>query len=187
MQFLKFSILLLSLNSLAFTGTECFNHDFEVSVNHKSFPFGLLEKTISIDKKNCEVTITHNEWKYLNNKWIVDICRDPIHIKSESGSVDVLRKTTPCTSSKSKFCNVYAKIKRTVEDDGLIFAKGEKSDLSSDHGKVFCTYVIMNEYLNKSVVFNRGHDYDYLLKSSIDISREEDSFRVEESSAPADF
>lgn len=187
MQFLKFSFLLLSLNTLAFTGTECFENSFEVSVTHKSFPFGLLSKTISIEKKNCELTVTHNEWKYLNNKWVVDICRDPIHIKNDVGSMDVLRKVTPCTSSKSDFCNEYTKIKRKVEDDGLIFASGEKSDLASDHGKVFCSYILMNEYLNKSVVFNKGHNYDYLLKSTMKVIPSEEGFNVEPNSSPSDF
>lgn len=187
MQFLKFSLILISLNSFAFLGTDCFESNYDVSVTHKSFPFGLLQKTIDVTKKGCELSITHNQWKYHNRKWIVDICRDPIHIKSEVGSVDVMRKVGQCTTSKNSFCKEYLKLKRIVEDDGLIFAAGLKSELDTDHGKMYCSYLLINEYLNKSVVFNKGQNYDYLVKTTAIKKEADNSLVIDPNAGNADF
>lgn len=189
MQLLKFNIIALAFSSaFAFNATECFDSSYEVEVTHKSFPFGLLTKTLGISKKGCEVTLSHNQWKYLNRKWVVDICRDPIHIKSADNSVEVFRKVGSCKTVKNPFCNQLTKLKKVIEDDGLIFAEGSKSELDSDHGKVYCSYILMQEYLSKSVVFNKGENYDYLLKKGSAVPEGTDSqFTVDPSSGKAIF
>ena len=45
-----------------------------------------------------------------------------------------------------------------IQDDGLIFAEGDRDNLSSDHGKTFCSYLLMKKYLNESVIFSRYTD-----------------------------
>ncbi len=164
MQFLKFNILLLSLTStFAFTGTDCFKASFDVSVTHKAAPFGLLTKTISISKNECEIEVRHNEYKYLNKSWIIDICRDPIHVKDTSTSMDVYRKEGECHATSNDFCNEYKTIRKIIEDDGLIFAQGAKNNLDVDHGKIFCASTLIESYLNDNNVFNRNGDYDYIM------------------------
>ena len=163
MRFLKFSLLFVQLAVFAFNGTECFDSTFKVQVRHKSFPFGLLSKTLGIEKRGCELKISHNKWKYMNSKWIVDICRDPIHIKTSLGSVEVFRKVAKCNTVKNEFCNQYRKLKNIIEDDGLIFAEGQKNNLKMAHGQTYCSYVLLKEYLEKGVVLNLGHNYDYIL------------------------
>lgn len=164
MQFLKFSALFfIFTNSFAFTGTECFKSSFDVSVSHKSAPFGLLSKTITISKRECELEVKHNEYKYLNKSWIIDICRDPIHIKDTSTSMDVYRKEGECNSTSNDFCNEYKTIRKITEDDGLIFAQGAKNNLDVDHGKIFCAKLLLDGYLNYNIIFNRDGNYDSLL------------------------
>lgn len=164
MQFLKYSVLFLTINSvLAFTGTECFQSSFDVSVSHKSSPFGLLNKTLTISKKECEVEIAHNEYKYHNRSWIVDICRDPVHIKSTTTSIDVYRKSGECHKTSNEFCDEYKTIRKIIEDDGLIFAEGAKNNLVDPHGRVFCASLLLNSYLKENNIFNRNGNYDALM------------------------
>ncbi len=164
MQFLKSSIIILvTTGAMAFTGTECFQSTFDVSVKHKSAPFGLLNKTITISKKECEIEIAHNQYKYMNRNWLIDICRDPIHVKSTSNSVDVYRKQGECHATSNEFCDEYKTIKKIIEDDGLIFASGAKNSLNDDHGRVFCAKLLVEEYLNANTVFGRNGNYDYLM------------------------
>lgn len=164
MQFLKFSVLFFTINSvLAFTGTECFQSSFDVSVSHKSSPFGLLNKTLTISKKECEIEVSHNEYKYHNRSWIVDICRDPVHIKSTTTSIDVYRKDGECHKTSNDFCDEYKTIRKIIEDDGLIFAEGAKNNLNDPHGRVFCASLLLNSYMKENGIFNRNGNYDSLM------------------------
>ena len=187
MSFLKFSfIFLISFSSFSFEGNECFEANYDVNVIHKSFPFGLLSKTLGIKKSNCNITISYDRYKYLKTIWEVDICRDPVHIKERTRTTEVIRKINECTNVKSTFCNEFLTIKKVIEDNGLIFATGDKSILSSDHGKVYCSYLLMNRYLDKNLVFNTGTNYDFISKS-ISKNKNVSSFVVDEESGSADF
>jgi hypothetical protein len=121
--------------------------------------FGLLKQEFIINKKNCIVHITHR--KYLPKEWFVDVCREPVHIKVTSATgVDVAKKEAECvhidkTKDTSDFCSQYFDMMDVIQDDGLIFAEGDRDNLSSDHGKTYCTYLLMRKYLNESVVFSR--------------------------------
>ncbi len=187
MLFRKFSILLLfSLSVFSFSGNDCFISNFDVAVTHKSFPFGLLTKNISIKKKKCNLKVSFNRYKYLNSSWEVDICRDPVHIKETTRTTDVIRKINECTNVKNSFCKEYLTIKKIIEDNGLIFAKGNKSNLDSAHGKVYCSYLLLNRYLDKNLVFNSGRDYDFISKQ-ISTDGHESDFSIDENSGTADF
>ncbi len=168
MQYLKFKIIvsIFSVNLvLAFAGSECFDKNYKISITHKSAPFGLLSKTIAVEKNKCAISVSHNSLKYKNISWKIDVCRKPIHIKETTGSISVIRKIGACSTVKNKFCSEYLTLKKVIEDDGLIFAEGDKSDLNSDHGKMYCTYLLLNKYLDESLVFNSGTNYDYLTRS----------------------
>ncbi|MBA2405595.1 MAG: hypothetical protein H0V66_12535 [Bdellovibrionales bacterium] len=124
--------------------------------------FGLLKQEFIIDKKNCIVHISHK--KYLPKEWIVDVCREPVHIKVTSATgVDVAKKEAECmkkdnSRDTSDFCSQYFTMMDVIQDDGLIFAEGDRDNLNSAHGKTYCSYLLLKKYLNDSVVFSRYTD-----------------------------
>jgi hypothetical protein len=121
--------------------------------------FGLLKQEFEIDKKNCLIHITYQ--KYLPKEWFVDVCREPVHIKVTSATgVDVAKKERSCLNADksrdtSNFCSQLFDLMDVIQDDGLIFAEGDRDDLNSAHGKTYCTYLLLKKYLNDSVVFSR--------------------------------
>lgn len=167
MAFIKFSILSLFIISTAFAQTRfspksCLDASYKMTMVQKGPLFGLIKQEFVIDKKNCIVHITHK--KYLPKEWFVDVCREPVHIKVTSATgVDVAKKEAECmhvdkTKDTSDFCSQYFDLTDVIQDDGLIFAEGDRDNLSSDHGKTYCTYLLLKKYLNESVVFSRYTD-----------------------------
>lgn len=162
MHLFKFSILalLLSISSFAFDDNNCFRDGFEVEVIHKGQPFGLLPVVLKIQKSDCDIKVTHEKMKYQKSHWKVDVCRAPVHIKKGDGAVEVIKKTQACSEkSADPFCMEFAQIKKIIQDDGLIFAEGQKENLKTDHGKTYCSYLLLEKYLRDSLVFTRGKDY----------------------------
>ena len=164
--FSKFSaFLLISLFSLsAFSQTRflpksCLDATYKMKLSQKGPLFGLLKQELIIDKKGCLIHISHK--KYFPHEWMLDVCREPVHIKVTSATgVDVAKKESDClknsdSKSTSDFCSQYFDLLDIIQDDGLIFAEGDRDNLSSDHGKTFCSYLLIKKYLNESVVFSR--------------------------------
>ncbi len=80
-----------------------------------------------------------------------------MHIKSGAGAVNVLRRNGICEEmSTLPFCVETEVIEKTIEDDGLIFAAGDKDTLSDDHGRVSCVARLLDLYLNYGQVMSRG-------------------------------
>ncbi|HXH29754.1 MAG TPA: hypothetical protein VNJ01_02965 [Bacteriovoracaceae bacterium] len=169
MAFKKFSFLLcvLSLNLFAndqsrFSSKSCLDASYKMKMTQKGPLFGLLKQEFIVDKNNCIVHVIHK--KYLPKEWIVDVCREPVHIKVTSATgVDVAKKEAECfnqdkTKDTSDFCSQYFDLLDVIQDDGLIFAEGDRDDLSSNHGKTYCSYLLVRKYLNESVVFSRYTD-----------------------------
>jgi hypothetical protein len=162
---IKFSLFVLILISgLAqaqsrFSPKSCLDASYKMKMVQKGPLFGLLKHEFLIHKKNCIVHITHN--KYLPKEWVIDVCREPVHIKVTSATgVDVAKKSADClkkdnSRDTSNFCSQYFDLMDVIQDDGLIFAEGDRDNLSSDHGKTFCSYLLLKKYLNDSVVFSR--------------------------------
>ncbi len=167
MEFNKFNITLiltLLLSSSAFAQTRfspksCLDATYKMKLSQKGPLFGLLKQELIIDKKGCLLNISHK--KYFPHEWMLDVCREPVHIKVTSATgVDVAKKETECTKNNnlkdtSDFCSQYYDLLDVMQDDGLIFAEGDRDNLSSDHGKTFCAYLLVKKYLNESVVFSR--------------------------------
>jgi len=159
----KSVLLFLLVPHIAFGGIDdmsCLKGNFQALVSHDGFPFGLTKNVLELSKSNCEITVKHEKLKFLKSKWLIDVCRAPVHIKAGSTSgIEVLKKERECsTDSKSKnneFCQTLVKMEKIIQDDGLIFAKGEKEDLSSEHGKIYCTYVLLRAYLRHDRVMSR--------------------------------
>jgi hypothetical protein len=167
MAFIRFSFLLVLLSGLAsaqtrFSPKSCLDASYKMKMTQKGPLFGLLPQEFVIDKKNCIVKVSHK--KYLPKEWIIDVCREPVHIKVTSATgVDVAKKEAECIKvDKSRdttdFCAQYFEMMDVIQDDGLIFAEGDRDNLGSAHGKTYCSYLLLKKYLNESVIFSRYTD-----------------------------
>lgn len=176
MAFIKFSFLFLLMVGAAsaqtrFSPKSCLDASYKMKMTQKGPLFGLLKQEFIIDKKDCIIHISHK--KYLPKEWIVDVCREPVHIKVTSATgVDVAKKEAEClkkdqSRDTSDFCSQYFTMMDVVQDDGLIFAEGDRDNLSSAHGKTYCSYLLLKKYLNDSMVFSRYTDVpDIFLEKS---------------------
>jgi hypothetical protein len=164
MAFVKFSfVLVLAITSAfaqsRFSPKSCLDSEYVMKMVQKGPLFGLFKQEFVIDKKSCIVHVTHK--KYFPKEWFIDVCREPVHIKVTSATgVDVAKKEAECmnhdkTKNTSDFCSQYFTLMDVIQDDGLIFASGDRDNLQSDHGKTFCSYLLLKKYLNESVVFSR--------------------------------
>ncbi len=166
MVFIKFklvlTLLLVSSTVLAqerFSSKSCLDSNFEMTMSHRGILFGLLSQELTIDKKDCIIKVRHR--KYLAKEWVVDICREPVHIKiSNPTGVDVAKKTAECDGTElsreaENFCGQYNELMNHLQDDGLIFAEGDRDSLSSDHGKTYCVYLLLKQYLEEGTLFSR--------------------------------
>lgn len=167
MVFIKFSfILLFVLSSVEaqtrFSSKSCLDATYKMKMLQKGPLFGLLKQEFLIDKKDCIIHIKHK--KYFPKEWFIDVCREPVHIKVTSATgVDVAKKEAECihvdkTKDTSDFCSQYFDLMDVIQDEGLIFAEGDRDNLSSNHGKTYCSYLLLKRYLNDSIVFSRYTD-----------------------------
>ena len=95
---LIYLLLMFSLNSFSETFDEnlCFNKNFKASISRKVLPFGLLSRSIILNKKDCVASIEYSAYEFKKISWEVDVCREPIHIKKGSSSVEVLKYSNDC-------------------------------------------------------------------------------------------
>jgi len=162
MLLLKFNLILVvitfSMNSYStFSEKECLNSTFKSEVSHKDKrTFGMAKTKLSVVKEKCEITVSHEKLKFFKNKWKIDVCREPVHIKSGVKGVEVLKKKGICPNKDSAdFCDAYKTIREVLQDDGLIFAPGEKENLSTDHGRIYCVYQLLGGYLESGRIYSR--------------------------------
>lgn len=170
MQLFKFKVILIYICSLVSNDIyalslegECLTSTFDLTVSHKGKPFGLSKNILNINKNKCLIEIHHQKLFYIKHEWKIDICRSPIHIKEVSGTVEVYKKTLKChqgDNSENEFCDNVYMIQDLIQDDGLIFADGEKEDLLSDHGRVYCVSKLVDEYFHANNVMSiKAMDY----------------------------
>lgn len=166
MKKLIFLILLMLFNYTvhSFEDSQCLKGDFETSVNKAIDPFGYFYKTLNVKKENCNVTIEIIKAKYLNSKWQIDICREPIHIKFGKNLQNVVRKNqNGCDNNKNEYCQTYREIKEILENNGLIYGEGIRENLSSQHGMIYCSYLLINQYLNNNIIFSYEKPLEIIL------------------------
>lgn len=172
MSWFKYSLLVLlfSHNVYAnrFTSDECLRSSFSASVEHSGKFFGLIKNKLTIDKKECLIEVTFDN--ILETNWTVDLCREPIHMKIlAKGSESVFKRVDKCTQDeKSDFCIYRNELREKLQDYGLIFAKGERESLNTDHGKTYCSYLLIGQYLDNGVLFSK-------YRSSIDLFNDKQS------------
>ncbi len=153
----------------AFSDIQCLKADFQTEISHRGFPLGLTQRVLTIEKKGCQLSIDHQKWKFYKQNWIVDVCREPVHLKKSLGSVEVIKKAAPCSGPQAQanaFCQHTGKLKNLIQDDGLIFASGDKEALTSEHGKVYCAYLLFKAYTERDIVFSRSREYSNILEEA---------------------
>lgn len=174
MRFLLFSFL-ISMNLYAqstpdvhfMNDNECLQGNFEMRVSHQAALWGLLKNILRIEKKGCIISVLHESMKFSHKRWMIDVCREPIHIKYGVKSVDVFKKQVSCSdpkeAKKDSFCQQRKALIDVIQDDGLIFAAGEKEDISSEHGKAYCSLLLIKSYVDRELVFSRMRSYENIL------------------------
>jgi hypothetical protein len=168
MPFLRFRILFFiftaSAGSFAFESKECIESKFKASIERKGELFGLLPYEFVISKSRCKIDLIHRT--YWRKNFSIDICREPIHLKFEQfNSLNIYKKEGSCRDQSKPFCNKIEELKAIVQDDGLIFAEGERDQLSSEHGQVYCSFLLIKKYLDQSVILSMGKSGEYDLFS----------------------
>lgn len=165
MQLFKFKyslflfLLLPTILKASFTDNECLNSYFDVEISHSRFPLGLLAQKLIMKKDLCKIDIKYTRYQFLDKIWEIDVCRGPIHIKKESFGTHILKRPELCNQlSEDTFCKNTYDILSILQDDGLIYAPGEKENLGSEHGQVYCTFLILKAYLERGYIFNRQED-----------------------------
>jgi hypothetical protein len=159
MSFVKFSyiftMLTLSVDAFSFAMPDCLRADYETKIAHKSAPLGLTNTVLAIQKEGCVMTFTHVKYDFLKSRWEIDVCRGPVHIKSGATSVEVLKREGGCPAD-TDYCKEMENIFGIVQNDGLIFAPGDKEDLKTDHGMFYCGFELLKSYLEKGLVFSKS-------------------------------
>jgi hypothetical protein len=156
-----FLFLLSSTNLVAFEDMVCLDSNFDISVTHKSWPLGLIDKNIKIKKNACEVEVVLKSYFLMKKKWVVDVCREPVHVKLNRQFIvdEVLRKNGICPKKGDAYCESIQALQKVIQDNGLVYAKGEKEQLTTDHGKTYCAYLLIKKYSNEGFVFSRDVNY----------------------------
>jgi len=157
----KFRIFLLFFIpgiSFGFNDLTCLSNGFETTVSHKAKPLGLINNVLTVSKDTCVIEVSSKKWEVWKRKWSIDICRLPVHIKYGTGAVDIYKRKGSCppyTSDQlgNEFCQKLKDLEKLILDEGLIFAKGLKEELNSDHGKVYCAYLLLQGYLREGIIY----------------------------------
>lgn len=150
-----FLVIIFSNKSISFDEDICFKKSFNVILKRSVGPLGAGKRITSVKKTDCEIVLNYQEYQYRKTNWLIDTCREPIHIKKGIDSIDVLKKNGECKVSKNNFCEESLKVLSVLQDEGLIFAKGSRENLETDHGKVYCAFLLVKKYLNSNEAFSR--------------------------------
>jgi len=159
--FIYCMILTLSTGVYAnkFTSKQCLDSSFETLIRNEGRFFGLLKNDLRIKKNQCQVEIKLSMLRVelLETKWIIDVCREPIHIKlTAKGNQSVYKRKSECEKgSKIEFCEYWQELHGILQDNGLIFASGERENLQSSHGQTFCVYQLLKKYLGDGYLFSK--------------------------------
>lgn len=160
MSWFKYSTLIVILfssqvSAKRFSSDECLKSSYEANIEHNGKFFGLVKNKLTIKKEECLVSVTFKN--ILETKWVVDLCREPIHMKIHAkGSESVYKRKGQCDiADESDFCVYWRELHETLQDYGLIFAKGERESLNTDHGKTYCSYLLLGKHLDEGILFSK--------------------------------
>lgn len=158
MSCIRFSLylcLIFSINTYAqekFTSNECLQASFETSIKQGKKFFGLIKSNLEIKKDKCIIKIQYKN--IMEKEWVVDICRQPIHIKVTSTGTQSVYKRGEGVESTSEFLENWNELSDVIQDYGLIYAQGLREKLSSSHGMTYCTFLLVRKHLEDGVLFS---------------------------------
>jgi hypothetical protein len=161
MRYLVFSIILAASTNLfaKFDYKECINSSFKEEIKHKGKFFGLIKHKLKIQKDHCVIDLKFK--KFTEKNWVIDICREPIHIKKKGSGIDVFKRRASCElDPKQAYCYEEKEVFSILQDDGLIFAQGERESISTQHGKIYCAFLLLQKYLKRGEVLSRTINRD---------------------------
>jgi hypothetical protein len=135
-----------------FTVPQCVTSNFTAKVSVAKGPFNLLSDEISLTKERC--LLTYKEHMFYDVQWKIDLCREPVHLKTNSWRGDnfYIRKEYPCRE-KNEFCSQVDELVSLSENKALIYAEGERETLTTNHGKFYCAHLLMKQYLQEGKIF----------------------------------
>ena len=160
---------LLSFTSSAdlFEGRECLKTNFDIKLVRPLGLFGLFESKLDISKDKCNFILYLEKYKIQKTRWSIDICRGPVHLKRGKEPVEVLKRISGCQSnSSSDYCFAIKELILTLQDEGLVFAKGFREELSTEHGQVYCSYLLLKKYLERGEVLNLSSEEVFLFQKT---------------------
>ncbi len=154
---------LISYNVFSQSVESCLKGDFSSKISNADFMWGMVNYELVISKNRCVITLKKD--KFLKSEWKIDICREPIHIKAMQyfTNKEYIKEVECSGKSKNTFCKKTAELSRLLEKEALIHAKGEREDLDSEHGQVYCLYKLINEYLLHDEIFSMNKSYENAL------------------------
>ncbi|MBF0207940.1 MAG: hypothetical protein HQK53_13760, partial [Oligoflexia bacterium] len=170
-------------NLFEYTAKECILKSFHSTIEHPIYPLGIIDRKIEVVKDQCIIEIRHSNFKFLKSSWLIDTCKDPVHIKLTSSGIRILKKEEDClantergyfsTTFSTNYCAEVKKINTVIQDDGLIFAIGDKENLNTEYGQIYCSFMLLKKYLEDGTVFskhlskNANNYYDSILFPAI--------------------
>jgi len=168
MRFLKYSTMFILCLTHAisqdgmrrYSLDDCLNSNFDIKVKHATLPFGLLPMSVNVKKESCVIDFELVRYFIWKDKWQIDVCRDPIHLKKGRSLDEVLKKSMNCNfqAKNNVFCQELESISAIIEDNLLVYAKGEKENLDTDHGKSYCSFELIKQYLDRNKIYSRYDD-----------------------------
>jgi len=160
MRFLVF-LSFFSLSSFSLDN-ECVRANFDISIEREGAFWGMLPYKLKVSKDRCVIKLVRDN--VLKSNWELDLCREPVHLKVYQyfTKKDFLKEEACHDKTKNTFCRKKDEFIKVIEKEGLVHVKGEREDFSSDHGKLYCLYGLVKDYLNNSILFSMTQDYESL-------------------------
>ncbi len=185
--FLTLVLLLHVTHSQAmFKSSDCVVQSFQGSFDIEKGPFGVMPLVMNLKKNRCIIEIERN--LLFKASWQIDLCREPVHIKQKtwSGEGFQIRKAYPCKDD-TVYCQQVDDLISSIENEALIYAKGERESLTTDHGKFFCAYLLLKNYLKEGKVFSLTvpTSVNIFEKTTLEHFGQEPETVIEESATPA--
>lgn len=154
----SYSLLAQELND------ECLKSSFEVKIEKKGALWGYFNHEINLKKDRCNLSLESKN--LLEEKWNVDICREPLHLKVfQYFSEKVYFQESECMDdSVETFCKKRYEILKLIEKEVLVNAEGERVNFSSEHGKAFCAYKLLESHLLNARIFSMNESIKVIKK-----------------------
>ena len=84
------------------------------------------------------------------------------------GSQSVYKRRKECEpGDPTDFCMHWEELRLALQDHGLIFADGEKEDISTSHGLAYCSYLILKQHLGKGILFSKYDEPANIFKGDL--------------------